>query len=91
MTDKDVRTLCAGIVKQAITDYIWILNNEGKTKGGWSRVGLERYFRSPEFRAISDLDGEWLIRFCRKEKDSWQKRRGLNVGSASFLLDRGHM
>ena len=91
MDDEKVRLLCAGIVKQAMTDYIWILNHEGRTIGGYSKEGLEKFFRSKEFHTICRLDGEYVMNLCRKEKTSWQKKRGLNVGSGSFLLDRGHM
>ena len=91
MTDEGIRYLCAGIVKQAIMDYIWVLNHEGKSIGGYSKVGLEKFFRSGEFQAICKMDSEYIISVCRKEKSRWQRKNGLNVGSGSFLRDRVRM
>lgn len=91
MNDYGVNLLCAGIVKQAISDYINALNNDCMKSGGYSAEQLEKWFKSQEFQALCSLDGDYIIKYCRKEAGQWQKKRALNVGSGGFLWDKGPM
>ena len=68
MVDEGLKALCAGIVEQAIKDYLQLLGAPNRmVLDGWSREGLEDWFQSGTFTMISNLDGKEIIMLCRKE------------------------
>ena len=68
MGDEGLRALCAGVVEQAIKDYLLILKTPNKLSvDGWSQEGLEDWFISDTFKLISDLNGDEVIKLCRRE------------------------
>lgn len=68
MGDEGLKALCAGIVEQAIKDYLLLLKTPNRmVLDGCSREGLEDWFRSDTFKLISNLDGDEIIKLCRRE------------------------
>jgi hypothetical protein len=67
MGDEGLKALCAGIVEQAIKDYLLILKTPRMSVDGWSKEGLEDWFQSGTFTMISDLNGDEVIKLCRRE------------------------
>ena len=62
-TETAYENLANAIVLQAVKDY-----RNAKMCGNGSLIGsLRKFFRSDWFKALTDIDGEWLIRQLDKE------------------------
>lgn len=63
--------LANAIVLQAVRDYRKVLKHLSANPGSWTdsdeKRDLEAYFRSADYKRLTALDGEMLIRRLRKE------------------------
>lgn len=63
--------LANAIILQAVDDYRKALKllvcNPGSLKGQRDKNDCERFFRSPWFRCLTEIDGEFLIRKLMEE------------------------
>ena len=60
-TDENYERLAIAIIKQAVIDY-------RKSKDEETRKSIERFFRSEWFYALTDVDGEILIKKLHNER-----------------------
>lgn len=67
--------LCAGIVRQAINDYMMCLKSKNGNASGFSRDGLETYFHSETYRMICSLDGDWVIKICKQKVNHGRRKK----------------
>lgn len=63
MNQIGMENLCNGIVLQAVKDYRTALSKHDE-EGAKS---MERFFRSPWYKHLTNVDGEYLIEKIRKE------------------------
>lgn len=75
MDDAAVKRLCVGIVRQAINDYMTCLKSKNGDAGGFCREGLEDYFHSDTYRMICSLDGDWIIKICKKKVNHGRRKK----------------
>lgn len=68
--------LANAIVEQAVKDYRKALVGQHKAQGGPERVvkkfdrkikELEAWFRGPDYRMFTSIDGEWLMQTVKAE------------------------
>lgn len=65
MTEVGLINLSIAIIDQAATDYRKVLRT-----GDFERVSkheIERFFRSEYYKALTNVDGEWLLRKIKEE------------------------
>lgn len=72
--DESYQLLCAGIVKQAVRDYVTVLTELFKRPTGkkrqqleLSKLEIEEFFRSDWYYTIADFDGEKLMEGARRK------------------------
>lgn len=65
MSDDGIMLLCAAVIKQVAQDYMFTLRHGGQV-GGWTKQRIEKWFHSDEFRMMSSVDPDWIIRQCKE-------------------------
>lgn len=66
MSDEAIERLCAGILRQAATDYIRALNTDNKAQA----QKLERFFTSGWGELLSNGHGDAIISACRRRANA---------------------
>lgn len=75
--DEGIERLRAGIVKQAVQDYMFLLRHPRCSVDGRTKADMERWFRSKDFKLICDLDPEEILKRCKVMV--WQKKNCLKT------------
>lgn len=64
-------SLTNAVIELAVKDYRKALRSDPNTRNGRRAYGniaeIERFFRSDFFKAITDINGEYLVRKLRNE------------------------
>lgn len=63
-----------GVVAQAVRDYRQLLRGKIKPTADCNISELEKFFRGKWFKALCDLDGEYLIQTIRKQVKEDKKK-----------------
>ncbi len=60
--------LRVSVIERACKDYIKAL----KANNRYTIVDCERFFKSPEFRLYSDIDGKVFLSKCKEKVKKWK-------------------